>query len=168
MGFRDWFVTAAHHREVCALYEQRLVVAADVATREHERANREIEIRRELETSLMEKLFEKPAVPEPRRVQRAPEDKITRVEVPLDINDEAAIIRQAARETRSRNGRVVAARAQHIRDQLARGKRVTRNAPLRMPMPEVQTLIEKTMAEAEAEAFEQSKIDAAAARHAAS
>jgi len=168
MGFRDWFVTAAHHREVCALYEQRLVVAAERATEERARADREVDIRRELEQRLVDNLFSKPGAAEPRRVHRAPEEKTTRVEVPLSLDDEQGIIKQAMKETGSRNARQVAARAQHIRDRLARGEHVTRKAPLKMPIPEIDNLINQTLKDADEEAYALSQQQAAAARAAAS
>jgi hypothetical protein len=168
MGFRDWFVTAAHHREVCALYEQRLVVAADMATRAEERAAREVEIRQELEKKLVDSLFAKPEKVE-QRPRLKPSEKTERVQVPLSLDDPASIIRQAVKEVGGRNGNAVAARAQRIMDNLNRGRTQTRTAVLKMPeRAEAMRIIEDATREAEAEAYQRSVDAAAAAREAAS
>jgi hypothetical protein len=164
-----WLVTDAHHREVCALYEQRLVAAAERVREAEERADKEVQNRRVLEEKLVEHIFAKPE-PAAAPVRRRPaEPAVEHIDVPLDASDDKAILRQAARETGSRNARVVMARAQYIKDQLNRGQRHTRRAAVQQMTPtDVQTYIDKAAKEAEQAAYDEANAGAVAARSAAS
>lgn len=147
-------VTGEHHREVCRQYEIRLEVA-DTRVREAEdRVDQERDSRNSLERQLIENLFPARQMrPQQRPAGSAPARE--RIEVPIDPNDNEAILRQAARETGSRNATVVQAAAQRIKDKLMRGEAVTRpklveNPPGAPNQEEVNRVIKEALAEAEA------------------
>jgi hypothetical protein len=153
-----WLVTGSHHREVCAQYEARLAAAAERLSAAEERADRADQKRHELEEKLIEHIF--PAKPEPRQPRTKTDESLPRqVEVPLDPNDNQALIRQAMKETGSRNLRVILARAQRMKDGLLRGDRVTRTKRVE-PMPsleQVQAQIDAALKEGEQAALAQAK-----------
>jgi hypothetical protein len=142
-------ITGAHHREVCAQYESRLLAAADRIREAEARELAEREQRRSLEQEFVEHIFpRKQAAPE--RPHRPISEVAERaVDIPIDPNDDAAMIRQAMRETGSRNGRVVMARAQRMKDMALRGQRVTQRKRIAMPQDKVQAIIQDTLAEGE-------------------
>lgn len=146
-------VTGEHHRALCRQYEVRLAVA-DARVRDAEaRVDQERESRNGLEHQLIENIF-----PPRRQIVRtgSPAEPRRRVvDVPIDPNDNEAIIRQAALETGSRNATFVQARAQQIKDRLIRGERLTRPKLVEDPpgppnQDEVNRIIEQAAAEGEA------------------
>lgn len=144
-------ITGAHHREVCAQYESRLVAAIERIREAEARELSEREQRRKLEQELIEHIFPRRQQAERRPPRPIEDTAMQSVDIPIDPDDDAAMIRQAMRETGSRNARVVAARAQRMKDQLRRGERVTRRTRVPIPQDKVQALIQNTLAEGERE-----------------
>jgi hypothetical protein len=141
-------ITGAHHREVCAQYESRLLAAADRIREAEARELAEREQRRALEQEFVEHIFPRKQVASERH-HPISETTERAVDIPIDPNDDAAMIRQAMRETGSRNGRVVMARAQRMKDMALRGERVTQRKRITIPQQDVEKLIQDTLREGE-------------------
>jgi hypothetical protein len=146
------FITGAHHREVCAQYDSRLAAAVDRIREAEGREESERAERRKLEQELIAHIFpRRQAAAERPKARSVDESPMRTVQMPIDPNDDAALVRQAMRETGSRNARVVAARAQRMKDMAMRGERVTEKKRIAIPQNQVETMIRNALAEGERE-----------------